>query len=235
MRSCLAEPAAGRPINGPEDEGRPLDRFNLDYVEMMLPRLEGVKTVLDVGALDVNGTPKPIILSRGLSYTGCDMTEGKGVDVVVDMTADFPTVDAAFGGRRFDLVMSLNTIEHIFEPLKALDNMLALARQGGYLLVVAPSVWEPHAWPYDYHRMLPDFFTRYAETRRIAIVDGSIYLSARDTRVFSGDLKAFPEEVPGKRLGLTARVIYRAVKDFIMPGLKESWPRTSVNVTYRKG
>jgi SAM-dependent methyltransferase len=211
-----------------------LDRFNLDYVEMMLPRLDGVKTVLDVGALDVNGTPKPAVVSRGLSYTGCDMTAGEGVDVVVDITTDFATVDKALGGRRFDLIMSLNTLEHIFEPLVALDNMLGLVRQGGYLLVVAPSVWEPHSWPYDYYRMLPDFFTRYAKTRGVEILARSMYLSARDTRVFSEDLKVFPEAVPSKRLGRTARVIYRAVKDFVMPGLKESWPRTSVNVTFRK-
>ena len=211
-----------------------MDRFNLDYVEMMLPRLDGVKSVLDIGALDVNGTPKGLIEAAGLEYTGCDLEAGAGVDVVADITADFPSVDAALGGRRFDLVMALNTLEHIFEPLKALDNMLELTRSGGYLIAIVPCVWEPHAWPYDYYRMLPDFFARYAETRGMSIVEGSFYLSARDTGRFSGELKAFPEEAPMRGGGFFARKLRRLARALVMPGLKESWPRTAVNVTLQK-
>lgn len=211
-----------------------MDRFNLDYVEMMLARMEGVKTVLDVGSLDVNGTPKPLVVSRGLEYTGCDIEAGAGVDVVVDITRDFPAVDKAFSGRRFDLVMTLNALEHIFEPLKALDNMLGLVRPGGALLVVAPCVWEPHSWPSDFYRLLPDFFSRYAETRGIGVVEGSMHLSARDTRKFSSDMKAFPEEVPAVGGGFFARKIRHFAGKLVMGGLKESWPRTSVNVTFRK-
>jgi SAM-dependent methyltransferase len=211
-----------------------LDRFNLDYVEMMLPRLEGVKSVLDVGSLDVNGTPRPVIAAAGLDYTGCDLTAGPGVDVVADITLGFAEIDRAFAGRRFDLVMSLNTLEHIFEPLKALDNMLALVRPGCFLLIVAPCVWEPHSWPYDYYRLLPDFFTRYAETRRLAVVESSMFLSTRDTRKFSPDVTAFPVELPVRAGGYFARKVRHFAKLLAAPGLKECWPHTSVNVTFRK-
>ena len=211
-----------------------MDRFNLDYVEMMLPRLEGVRTALDVGACDVNGTPRPVVEARGIAYTGCDMSAGRGVDVVADITADFAVVDAAMGGKRFDLVLSLNTLEHLFEPLKALDNMLALVRPRGYLLVVAPVVWELHDWPYDFYRLTPDFFRKYGETRGLEILPESLMLAARDTRRFSQDIKNLPEEVPGRRLGVLGRLFYTAFHGFIAPGLKDSWPRTSVNVTFRK-
>lgn len=211
-----------------------MDRFNLDYVEMMLPRLEGVKTVLDVGSLDVNGTPRPLIASRGLQYTGCDMTAGPGVDVVIDITGDFVSIVRSLEGRRFDLVMSLNTLEHIFEPLKALDNMLALARPGGYLLVVAPCVWEPHAWPHDYCRLLPDFFVKYAQSRGVAVVEDSMFLSVRDTRKFTSELKSFPEEIPDGAGGYFGRKLRHFAKIFAAPHLKESWPRTSANVTFRR-
>ncbi len=211
-----------------------MDKFNLDYVEMMLPCLEGVKTVLDVGALDVNGTPKPLVTSRGLAYTGADIEAGRGVDVVVDITADAAVVDKAFSGRRFDLVMTLNALEHIFEPLKALDNMLNLVRAGGYLLVVAPCVWEPHAWPSDYYRLLPDFFTRYAATRGIEVLEGSMHLSARDTGKFSSDLTVFPEEAPIRHDGYITRKLAHFARRLVSGGLKESWPRTSINVTFRR-
>ncbi len=211
-----------------------MDRFNLDYLERTLPRLEGVQRALDVGAMDVNGSPRRLVESRGIEYLGCDVAEGRGVDVVVDVTAAFEEVDAALEGRRFDLVMSLNTLEHVFEPLKALDNMLALVRPGGYLLAVAPVVWELHEWPYDFYRLTPDFFRRYAETRGVEVVEGSLLLAARDTRRASADLEALPEEIPGRRLSSLARILYTLLHGVIAPGLKEAWPRTSVNVTMRK-
>lgn len=211
-----------------------MDRFNLDYVETMLGQLSGVKTALDVGALDVNGSPRELVAKAGIEFTGADLESGQGVDVVIDITAAFDEVERAFAARRFDLVMSLNTLEHIFEPLKALDNMLSLVADGGYLLIVAPLVWELHDWPYDFYRLTPDFFKKYAQTRNAAILEGSLLLSARDTRRFSDDLKVLPEAFPSKRLPRVGRFLYTALRRFVAPGLKECWPRTSVNVTFQK-
>lgn len=209
-----------------------MDRFNLDYVEMMLPRLGRLESALDVGAFDVNGSPKEIILARGIEYTGCDLSKGPGVDVTLDITAPFAEVDVALCRRRFDLVLCLNTLEHLFEPVKALDNMASLTKAGGYLLVIAPVVWEFHDWPSDFYRLNPDFFIEYAKRRGLSVVEGSLKLSARDTRRFSEDLRKMPEEVP--RPGPFSKALYAMVWGITAPGLKESWPRTSVNVTYRK-
>jgi SAM-dependent methyltransferase len=211
-----------------------MDQFNLDYVASMLPRLDGLKTVLDVGSVNVNGSPKELIVSRGLNYLGCDLGPGPGVDVTVDMTADFASVDAALAGRRFDLVLALNVLEHVFEPIKALDNMLALVRPGGYVLVAVPCVWDLHAWPYDYCRLNPDFFTKYAETRKVSVVEDSLQLGVRDTREFSTDTKAFPVVIPSARIARPWRLLFSAVRGLIMPGLKDCWPRTAVHVTLQK-
>lgn len=238
---CNAEShAANRPIT---DEGndeafgkrrQALDQFNLDYIEMMLPALEGVRSVLDVGSLDVNGSPRSLFASRGIDYTGCDIEAGPGVDVVVNIAAGLPEIRAALGELHFDLVVSLNTLEHIFEPVKALDNMTALVRESGYLLVVAPVVWEPHQWPHDFYRFIPDFFTTYARTRELDIVKGSMKLSVRDTRAFSDDLSVMPARVGAACGGSLKRKLSGLCKRFVMPGLKEAWPRTSLNVTLRK-
>jgi hypothetical protein len=82
--------------------------------------------------------------------------------------------------------------------------------------------------------MLPDFFARYAETRGVKVVEGSFLFSARDTRRFSTDTKAFPEEAPARGGGFLARKLRRLGRLLVMPALKESWPRTSINVTFRK-
>jgi len=217
-----------------EGGGAAVDRFNLDYLEMMLARLEGVKTALDVGSLDVNGSARSTVTMRGVGYLGADIQAGPNVDVVLDIAGAFADVDRALSGNRFDLVMSLNTLEHIFEPIKALDNMLGLARPGGYLLVAAPMVWEPHEWPRDFCRLLPDFFKKYAEARGLTVVGGSMLVSARDTRRSSADTRNMPEEVPARRGGRLVRLIRRAAKPLVMPGLREAWPRTSVHVTLKK-
>ena len=40
--------------------------------------------VLEIGSLDINGSVRPMFKPFQLTYTGIDMQEGPGVDIVVD-------------------------------------------------------------------------------------------------------------------------------------------------------
>src|SRR5574337_940044 len=64
------------------------------------------KTVLDVGAFNINGTLRDA-LPQGLEYYGVDLTEGQGVDYVLDDTGILP-----FSDESFDLVVSTSCLEH---------------------------------------------------------------------------------------------------------------------------
>jgi len=59
------------------------------------------KNVIEVGSLDINGTLRPIIeVFKPALYTGVDLFEGPGVDIVCDAKK---LIDI-FGQERFDLL-----------------------------------------------------------------------------------------------------------------------------------
>ena len=57
--------------------------------------------ILEIGSKDYGSTPNFRTLFPGSTYVGVDMAEGKGVDVVSDLTDEFGVVDARLGGMRF--------------------------------------------------------------------------------------------------------------------------------------
>lgn len=53
--------------------------------------------VLEIGSKDYGNTPNYRLLFPGGDYVGTDMENGKGVDVVLDFTADMHHIDKALG------------------------------------------------------------------------------------------------------------------------------------------
>ena len=62
---------------------------------------------------------------------GVDMQEGRGVDVVMDLTEGFEQVDKALGRRRFGTIFGLSALEHCREPFKMAENLMRLLKPGG--------------------------------------------------------------------------------------------------------
>jgi hypothetical protein len=107
----------------------------------MVRGLDGVRTVLDAGCA------QPFLLERLVRELGL---EGAGADLSDEVMAesrkalpecDFLALDLAAGrwpgDRTFDLVICSETLEHIEDWEKALDNVLAMAR--GWALITVPS------------------------------------------------------------------------------------------------
>jgi len=72
------------------------------------------------------------------------MSEGKGVDVVLDLTDDFAVVDEAFGGRRFNTVICFSVLEHCNHPFKMCENLTKLLEPGGTAFIGVPFAWQVH-------------------------------------------------------------------------------------------
>lgn len=108
------------------------------------------KTVLEVGALDVNGSVRSRVEAQGpASYTGVDICSGPGVDLVLDAT---DLVDQ-FGHDSFDVVISTELLEHVHDWRAVITNMKSVLRAGGTLLVTTRSRgFHIHAYPADYWR-----------------------------------------------------------------------------------
>ena len=110
--------------------------------------------VLDVGALDVNGSLRPFVETLGPSkYVGVDIALGPSVDEVVDAS----DLVAHFGQDSFDLVITTEMLEHVRDWPTVVSNLKRVVRPGGHLLVTTRSIgFHYHGWPFDFWRYEPE-------------------------------------------------------------------------------
>ena len=89
------------------------------------------------------------LVERGADVTACDIGPGllertgrlAGCETVL---ADALELTARFGNEAFDIVVSSECIEHTPDPVRAISQMLAVLRPGGYLSLSTPNVvWSP--------------------------------------------------------------------------------------------
>jgi SAM-dependent methyltransferase len=112
------------------------------------------KHVLEVGAIDVNGTVRPVIEAlEPASYTGTDIAWGPGVDELCDVTG----LIERYGEGTFDLVVSTELVEHVRDWRAAFANLKGVVRPGGIILVTTRSRgFKVHGYPWDYWRYEPE-------------------------------------------------------------------------------
>jgi SAM-dependent methyltransferase len=106
------------------------------------------KTVLEAGAMNVNGTVRPHAESLGpASYAATDMRPGNGVDFVCDA--------ADLGGwfDQTDVVISTEMLEHAKDWQAAVAGMITVLAPGGVLVLTTRSQGFPlHGYPEDHWR-----------------------------------------------------------------------------------
>jgi SAM-dependent methyltransferase len=99
----------------------------------------------------------------GRKFVGCDMRAGPGVDRVCDVAClDLPDECAR-------TVLCLDTLEHVFEARRAVEEMIRILAPGGMLLVSAPMDFRIHDYPSDYWRITPACLARM-----LAPLDGTL-------------------------------------------------------------
>lgn len=125
--------------------------------------LEG--PVLELGAGYGGSTCRQQVMAAGLEYSATDMTPSEGVEYVADFSNPSEAAKV-FNGKKFGTVLVLNVLEHTFDPLRILDCALDLLLPNGKLVVIVPAVWTLHSYPIDCCRLLPDWYERYAATRK---------------------------------------------------------------------
>lgn len=148
------------------------------------------KDVLEVGAQDINGSPREILLPHSPgSYIGIDFGPGRGVDLVLDVK----NIVTHFGSARFDVVVSTEMLEHAEDWQGAVTRMKEVLRPGGILLLTARGPGFPHhGFPYDYWRFTVENF-------KVMFSDMTIDVCMQDTSLTQPGvfLKAYKTDKTG--------------------------------------
>jgi hypothetical protein len=112
-----------------------------------------------------------LVAASGLSpCLGTDLHSGKGVDFVSDFGRQHSDFVQNWVHGFFNTVAVFNTLEHTFDPITMLKNVLSCVAPGGTIIVVAPCAWQLHDFPKDYVRLLPHWFEEFAQLHGLAIV-----------------------------------------------------------------
>ena len=107
----------------------------LSTVAEFFPRCFVDSRVLEIGSLDVNGSARSFF--NNCDYTGVDVAPGPGVDVVCG-GHEYDEPDGSF-----DIVLSMETMEHNPYWVGTVTNMLRLCRTGGMVFMSCASLGRP--------------------------------------------------------------------------------------------
>lgn len=128
------------------------------------------KQVLEVGSQDVNGSPRTVLLPhKPKEYLGIDFGPGKGVDRVMDVAS----LSVKLGIESYDVVISTEMLEHAQDWRTAVDEMKAVLRVGGLLIVTTRGPGFPyHGYPHDYWRYEIEHFQKiFADMEILKLVN----------------------------------------------------------------
>lgn len=130
------------------------------------------KSVLEVGSYNVNGTPREVLEPmKPASYMGIDFQMGPCVDRVVSV--DWLVQE--FGMEKFDVVISTEMLEHVKSWQRATDQMKAVVKVGGLLIITTRSPGFPyHPYPEDHWRFTLDHFREIFVDMEILTLDQDV-------------------------------------------------------------
>ena len=102
-------------------------------------------------------------LFKGQAYVGCDMRRGPGVDRVEDLA------NLTLPDESAQTIICVDTLEHVFEARRAVEEMLRVLAPGGTIVLAAPLDFRVHDYPSDYWRITPSCMARL-----LAPLDGTV-------------------------------------------------------------
>ena len=103
-------------------------------------------------------------LFPGRRYVGCDLRHGPGVDRIEDLA------DLSLPNDCAKTILCLDTLEHVFEARRAVEEMIRVLAPGGMLLVAAPMDFRVHDYPSDYWRLTPSCVARLLSPLEATVV-----------------------------------------------------------------
>jgi SAM-dependent methyltransferase len=120
------------------------------------PEVVKGKRIIDIGACDFNGSIRPLLMSYDPEqYLGIDIIPGPCVDRVLSAS----DIAMEYGENSFDVVLSIEMMEHCRDWHTALTNMKRVCKPGGLIVITTPARGYPyHGYPNDFWRYETDDF-----------------------------------------------------------------------------
>ena len=108
------------------------------------------KKIIEIGSYNVNGSFRSFVKSRKpVEYIGVDMEKGPIVDVVCCVE----DIIEKFGKESFDIVISMEMLEHVENWRKAISNIKNICKPGGKIILTTRSYgFNYHGFPHDFWR-----------------------------------------------------------------------------------
>jgi SAM-dependent methyltransferase len=130
----------------------------LEFARDVADNLPIAGPLVELGARAADGQEAESVLLRQIfgapDHIGCDLQEGPGVDRVEDVHA------LTFPDESVGTVICLETLEHVADPIRAVEEMHRILRPGGVLAISSLMFFPIHAHPWDYWRFTPEGFER---------------------------------------------------------------------------
>jgi len=180
-----------------------------EFVGIVAETLPVSEPIYEFGSLQVPGQEgfadlRPIF--EGKRYIGCDMREGPGVDLVLNLHAiDLPAESAG-------TVLILDTLEHVEFVRRAIEESHRILKPNGILVISSVMKFPIHDFPHDYWRFTPEAFRSLLKPFASAFVG-------------SAGCKMFPHSVVG--LGFKSPIPDNTIDLFIskFENWKKRWHR----------
>lgn len=135
-------------------------------------------TILDVGGrgLGKDRSYKNIFLDLSPTYNIADIVDGEGVTHVMPDPYTLPFFD-----NSIDLIVSGQTLEHVKNPFKMVNEMTRVVKLNSYIIIIAPSAGPRHD-AIDCWRFMDNAFQAIAEETNLKIVADWIDKDSKDER-----------------------------------------------------
>lgn len=82
------------------------------------------------------------------------------IDMELDISKPLP-----FDDNTFDTIICSDVLEHIYNPVDVMNEMVRVCNSGGHIMINTPFTYWIHEEPYDYNRYTPYFYMKFADDR----------------------------------------------------------------------
>lgn len=150
-----------------------MERFALKYLKNY--KNKKLK-IIDIGSQDINGSYRSIFENYNWQYCGCDMTEGKNVDIILNNEYNWNEVKSG----SFDVVISGQAFEHIEYFWVTMLEISRILKEEGLCCIIAPSGGIEHKYPIDCWRFYSDGMETLSKYAGLHVVEAYTQSDGKD-------------------------------------------------------